>query len=684
VRPALGRIFDGKDFENGNERVIILSDALWQRRFGADPGVIGRTTIVNGKPYTVVGVMPKGFEYPSSRYHVWVPFPLRPSPDNPPINRGSHYLQVVARLAPGVSIARAQGEMEAVTASLAKEYPATNDQLTARVVSVNDTTFGAVRPALMALLGAVGFVVLIACGNVTSLLLARATGRAREVAIRAALGAGAPRLVRQFLVESLLLYAVSGIVAVIVASWGLSAFIALSPGDIPRLDQTTLDGRVLGFTAAVSLLTGLVFGLAPAWQATRLRLSSTLNAAGRSGSGTRSGHRLRAALVVGEIALSVVLVVGAGLAARSFIRLANVDTGFDVDEELTFGVVAPATRYPDAQRIIVFYRQLLEALGSAPGVRAVGVTTHLPLSGQNLENGFSVEGRDTQGEQIVAGMRGISPEYFTAMGIPIRRGRAFTLADREGSEPVAIVTELFARRYFGGRDPLTMRVSENGFDGWRKVVGVIGDVKHSGPREETRPEVYMPYDQLEPGFMATWARGLSVILRGGPTPSALASGARERVHALDATIPLTNVQTIASLASDSVAEPRFRTVLLGLFAGVALMLAMVGVFGVMSYFVTQRLQEIGIRIALGAARSDVIALIVGRGVTLAAAGIALGVLGAVPLMQWRRELLFEVRPTDPLTFVAAAGMVGLVAIVASYLPARRAARLDPVLALRSE
>jgi len=686
VAPAYGRTFAADEFTIGRHHAIVISHGVWQRRFGGDRSVVGRSTLVNGEPYTIVGVMPPGFAYPDPRYQLWSPLPDAASGDLPPVNRASHYLQVVARLKRDIPLDRARADLDRVGALLAAQYPESDGDLSVVAQPLGEQSVAGVRTALLVLLGAVGFVVLIACANVTNLLLARATGRQRDVAIRIALGAGRFRVARQFLIEALVLYGLGAGGALALSAWGLAAVKSMDPGNVPRLAEASLDGRVLAVTLFVSLATAIVFSLAPALHASHADGGEALKSGGRTGAAGEARQRLRSILVVAEVALSVVLLVGATLALRSFVKLTQVNPGFDADDQLTFTVVMAKAQYPDAARMIAFTRAIDDQLAAAPGVIAAGATTHLPFSGQNLENGFTVEGYDVPpgGQPPIAGMRGVTGAYFTALGIPLKAGRAFTAADRDGGQPVAIVNDTFARRYFGGRPPIGARLREFGGDSWRTVVGVIGDVKHSGPDAETRPEVDLPYAQLDPGFTSTWSRGLAFVVRSQLPSNAAVPLVKARVAAIAPSLPLTSVQPVSALAADAVSQPRFRTVLLGAFAVLALALAAVGVFGVLSYFVTQRTQEIGVRMALGAAPSDVVALVVSRGVGLAIAGVVLGLLAALPLTRLMQQLLFEVTPTDAPSFAAVAIVLVAVAGAASYFPARRATRVDPMTALRQE
>jgi putative ABC transport system permease protein len=686
VQPSLGRTFTADEFAPGRENTVVLSQRLWKRRFGGSPSVVGSEITVNGKPFRVAGVMPAGFEYPGRRYQLWAPLPSPRTAELPPMNRSAHYLQIIGRLKPSVTAEQANAEVKGIAGALASQYPETNRNMAARATSLQDFTVRDVKTPLYVLLGAVGLVVLIACANVTNLLLARATARHREVAIRQALGAGRWRLIRQFLAETAVLYAIGAAGALGLASWGTSALVALGPADIPRLADTVLDGRVLFATLLLSLVTALAFGLAPAMQGAAADPAEALRAGGRTASAGRARQRFRIALVVSEVALSVVLLVGAGLALHSLVRLTAVDPGFDADGQLTFSVVMSPRKYPTAPAMTAFAQRLTAQLASMPGVEHAGSTTHLPLSGQNIENGFEVDGwvPPQAGDVPVAGMRGVTGDYFPALGARLKGGRVFTSADRTGSQPVAIVNEAFAHRYFAGQNPLGKRVREFGGDNWRAVVGVIADVKHSGPAEEARPEVSLPYAQLEPGFMTTWSRGVYFVVRGKTPASTLASAARAEVAAIDPDMSLNEVQSMAALASDAVSEPRFRTILLGTFAGLAITLASIGVFGVLSYFVTQRTREIGIRVALGASSGDIMKMVVGRGLALAGIGLAIGLIAAIPLTRSMQTLLFEVKPLDITTLALVVIGLAAVAGLASYLPARRALRIEPMTALHLE
>jgi putative ABC transport system permease protein len=688
VEPLIGRRFRPDENEGGRDQVLLLSYALWQRRYGADPGIVGQTITANGRPYTVIGVMPSGFEFPHKRYQLWVPFPFRNNAQGM-VNRNARFLQVAARLRNGVTPEQAQAELTTIASRLEAAFPRENADATFRMASLIDETVGEVRTGLLLLLGAVGFVLLIACANVTNLLLARASTRDREMAMRTALGASRRRLVRQLLTETLVLYVAGACAGVLLATWGLGVLIALSPGDIPRLDQTRLDLSTLAFTLGMTLATGIVFGLVPALQGARRAPAEYLKTAARSITADRGSRHARAALVVAEVALSLMLMVGAGLAARTLLQLQRVDTGLNADGVLTFNLVPPEASYADGDSVRRFHREVIDRLSAQPGAIAVGATSHLPLSGQNVENSVTPEGwtPPSPDQAAVAGLRGSTGRYIDAIGARITAGRAFSAADTPTSQLVAVVNELFARRYWPGQDPVGKRLKLGGRDSddpWRTVVGVYADVKHTGPEAETRPEVMLPYAQTDDAWVTRWMRGLSVVMRTSGDPLSLVPGARSAVRSVDSSIPLVEPQPMTSLVSDAVAQPRFRSTLLLAFAWLALLLAVVGIYGVVAFMVEQRTHEISVRVALGARPTSVMRLVLRQGGAPILAGIVIGLGGAVAVGRAMRGLLFNVEPTDAVTFLVTSALLTAVALVACIVPVRRALAVEPVQALRAE
>jgi putative ABC transport system permease protein len=685
VTPALGRIFGSADEAAATPDVMVLSHGLWRRRFGGDPNVVGRTITANNRPFTVVGVMGPDFSFLGPRYQFWVPLPLRgPNPDNLPITRSSRYVQVLAKLNPGVTGDAAAAELRAVARTLAHAYPAEHTDTSFVLSSFIEETVGNVRGALQLLFAAVLLVLLIACGNVTSLLLARFTVRGSEVLVRAALGASRGRLVRQFAVETLVLYAVGTVAGLVLATWLLNLVRTLGPAVIPRVTDIELVMPVLAFTCLTSLAAALVFGMVPVLQATHGVHGSGLRE--RSATAGRSHQRVRSTIVVAQIAVALCLLAGASLVARSLLNLERVDKGFDSEGRLTFNVVMPATRFPDAPAMHAFYRRLVDAMAARPEFTSVGTTTAFPLSGQDLENSFAVDGyvAASPGQEPVAALRGVSPGYTTAMGIPLRSGRAFTPADDERGAPVALVNETFVQRYFSGRNPIDGRISVGGPQGpWRMVVGVVADVRHRGLATEARPEVLLPWLQLDSGFLTAWARGISFVVRSSLQDAAAATLIRSQLRQVDANTPVVELRPVSALVEQSIAEPRLRTFLLSSFALTSVCLAAVGIFGVLSYLVSERTREIGIRMALGARPRSIFRDVVVQGAWLVAAGSALGLAGGAALSRWIRGMLFQVSPADPLTLAAAALGLAVVALLATLIPARRATRVNPVIALRT-
>jgi putative ABC transport system permease protein len=693
VAPELGRTFQKEDEHPGIAEVAVISHGLWQRRFGGDPGVLGRRLRLDDDDFTVVGVMPAEFRHPGStptEVEIWVPSGFSATPFDPPARKDRILNSLVARLAAGATPELAQRSMDLVAARLQEQHPDSypaDAGFGVRVAPLHDTLVGNVRPALLVLLGAVGLVLLIACANVANLLLARAAARQKEVAVRLALGAGRARLVRQFLTESVLLALAGGALGLVLALWGIDALLALSPPNIPGLGGVGVDGAVLAFTLATSLLTGVAFGIVPALQTTESGLHESLKEGGRSATGARR-NRLSGIFVVSEFALALVLLIGAGLLIRSFWRLQEVAPGFDPRNVLTAEVWLPTPNQPDRGRYfapekkVAFARQLLERVRALPGVEYAGLTTGLPL-GSNLSSGlFTAEGRETLGlEGSARGeARRVTPDYFRAMGIPLLSGRAFTESDDRVPASVAVVGERLARRIWPGEDPLGKRLKLGGPTStapWLTVVGVVGDVKSRGMDVETPLQIYIPFFSEPNLYMALAARTNS-------DPAALTRVVAEEARAIDGDQPVYNVRTMEQALAVSTAQRRFSTLLLGIFAGVALVLAAVGIYGVMAYAVSQRTREIGVRMALGARPGHILRLVVGGGMAMALAGVAAGLAAAFALTRVMAGLLFDVSATDPLVFGAISILLVGVALLACYVPARRAARVDPLVALRTE
>jgi putative ABC transport system permease protein len=684
AQPALGRNFLADEDQTAHDPVVILSHGLWQRKFGADPQVIGKTINLDSHLYTIVGVMPAGFEFPppvrrgllnvSASRDLWVPHVIAQP------NRNSHSLAVIARLKSSVTIAQADAEIVTIAQQLEQQYPATNSGTGAFLSSMHAQVVQNVRPALWLLLGAVGFVLLIACANLASLLLTRATARRREMAVRAALGANRSDLLRQLLVENLLLAIAGGGLGLLLALWGIDLLRALNLGNLPRLAEVGIAPRVFAFTALVSLLTGLLFGLAPALHASRVNLSESLKLSARSLAGAASG-RLRSLLVIAEVALALVLLVGAGLLIRSFDHLMNVDPGFDSHNLLTAGIRLPGLRYPNDAEIAAFNQQLVQRVERLPGVVSVGTVNSLPITGFQAKTGIFIEGRPAAtsiAELPMVNQRVVSPGYFKTMGIRIVKGRAFSDEDRRDTLRVALINEALAQRYFADEDPIGKRIKIDSEEApWSQIVGVVGDVRHAGLTEKIEPETFVPYTQDSWPVMA-------LVVRTTNDPARLAAAVRDEVWAIDKEQPVFNVKTMDEILANSLAAQRFNLILLGSFAAVALLMATMGVYGVSTYAVNQRTHEIGVRMALGAQAGDVLKLILYWAMRLMLAGIASGLVAAFALTRLMESLLFGVSATDSLTFLVITLLLTGVALVACFVPARRATKVDPMVALRYE
>ena len=680
VEPQVGRVFTAAEDRPGSERVVVLSHGLWQRRFGGDPGIVGKTLTLNGAGYTVVGVMPARFQFPTVDDEAWVPIAFT---QEEATDRGRKYLKVVARLKPGVAMAQAQADMSTIATRLQQQYPETNTDLGAVITPLHEHLVGDIRPALLILLGAVGLVLLIACANVANLLLARAAVRQKEIAVRVALGARRQRLIRQFLTESIFLSTLGGIVGLVIAYVGLVVLKAFIPENISQARAISIDYNVLGFTLLVAVATGLIFGLAPAIQSIRFNQIETLKEGGRDAATGGSGKRLRGLLVMAEVAISLVLLIGAGLLINSFLRLRNVDPGFNPDNLLTMKIVLPDSKYERMAQRSAFYSELTQRLQSIPGVKSAAVTTNLPLYLQGNSISISIEGRPEPppGQEPIMVTRMISPGYFDTMSIPLLKGRQLTDQDTDTSPDVVVISETMARRLWPGEDAIGKRIAIGRIrsqEDWIQVIGVVKDVRQFELNADPKPQMYLTYRQF--GFFDAQ----DLVVKTDVDPASLAGTIRNAVWEIDKDQPVSNIRTMDTILADSIARQRFSMLLLAIFASVALVLAAVGIYGVMSYSVAQRTHEIGIRMALGAQTSAVLKLAVGYGVKLVAAGIAIGLIAAFALTRVMSTLLFGVTATDPTTFALISLLLVAVAAIASYIPARRATRVNPIIALRYE
>ncbi|HEV3470215.1 MAG TPA: ABC transporter permease [Pyrinomonadaceae bacterium] len=685
VEPMLGRGMT-QEGERPAAPEVVLSHGFWQRRFGGDPSVVGRGLTLNGMACTVVGVMPPGFQWHIRQRsgtgrpaEIWWALPMPTQGEGALRGR---FLSVVARLKPGVTYEQAAAEMKTIHARLEQDSPF-NKGYGAEVIPLREQFVGNVRPALLVLLGAVGFVLLIACANVANLMLSRAAAREKEIALRTALGASRVRVVRQLLTESLLLALLGSALGLALAWWGIGALVAISPRDLVNLQGVGINLTVLGWTLGLSLLTGVIFGIAPALEATRLNLNDALKEGGKGsgGQGARAG-RLRGAFVVAEVALALVLLVSAGLLVKSFARLQKIDTGFETENVLTMVVRLPDAKYREDPQVVNFFRQATERVRALPGVREAGVVNFLPLyGGLGSATGFTIEGRPAPppGEEPGTNVRVADAGYFRAMGIPLLRGRAFT--DVEASEPkrVVVISESLARQHFPGEDPLGKRISVAMFDQPTptEIVGVVGDVRYDSLTDEAEPTVYFAHPDLTYSFM-------TLVVRTAGDPAAMAPAVRREVSAIDPDQPVSDVRTMRQVMAETVGRARFNTLLFGLFAGLATLLAAVGIFGVMNYSVTLRTRELGLRMALGAQPGRVLLLVLRQGLTLTLIGVGLGLAGALALTRVMSSLLYGVDAADPATYAAIVLLLAAVSAVACYIPARRATRIDPLTALRYE
>jgi predicted permease len=693
IKPAIGRAFVRDDEQGGGGPggfKVIISHDFWQKHFGADPNVVGRTIVLDRRQYTVSGVMPAGFQFPISNDAIDFYVTIAEDAANPDGSlpatkqRGNHSLQAVARLKPGATVAQAQADLAAIAAALTKQFPESNTHFGVLVKPLREEMIGDVRTALYILFGAVVCVLLIANANVANLLLARASARGKEIALRAAMGASRTRIIRQLLTESVLLSGLGGIAGLLLAQWGTEALIKTVPQNIPRISTIQLDASVLVFTLLVSLLTGVIFGLVPAWQASHVDLNSSLKSGTRTGGGGEGKGRIRNALIMAEVALALVLLISAGLLIQSFARLGRVQTGLRSDRLLTARIGLPDVAYPKNENVIAFYDQFLPKVRAIPGVESASAILPLPLSGSNMVTSFDSEDNPLpEGQRPGAPVRIIATDYFKTTGIPIRQGRVFDDRDQYQSAPVVIVNERFVQKFFPGKNVIGKRIqpgfsADDSGEKWREIIGVVGNVKHLNLKNEDSPEMYLPRTQIPIGVM-------SVVIRTSVSnPNAITNSLRKELAALDATIPLTSVRVFDEYISRSLARPRFNTLLLSIFAGTALVLTAIGIYGVMAYSVSQRTSEIGIRIALGAGKSSIFRLIVGQAMTLVAISLVVGVAGAFAATRLLNSLLFGVGASDPVTFIGIVLLVSAVAFIAAWLPARRATRVNPIIALRAE
>ncbi len=676
--PELGRAFQPSDEIQGNERVAIISRALWERRFNRDQAIVGTAIQLSGMSFTVVGVMGERLQHVGGDYHslphgqevdFWWPLNLNPK------TRTSHFLNAIGRLKSGISRDQAEASMNIIAQQLEQQYPEDKDWRI-RLVSLRDEIIGGTGTMLLILFGAAGFVLLIACVNIANLLLATATARQKEIALRTALGASRFRLVRQMLTESLLIATFGGLAGLAVAKWGIEALVALAPKQIPRLHMISLDWRTLAFTLTASLLTGALFGLAPALQVSKVNLNESLKEGGRGSSGGARHNRLRGLLVIAEVSLAFVLLIGAGLLIRTFFYLQKVDPGFNPERVLTASIDLPRARYSTGKEASAFYRDLVDRLATLPGVEGAAATSDLPWTGYDENTSFDIEGRQfSDDEQPSAQYHFATPDYFRTLGIPLLAGRFFTEADNKEAPRVILINKSMADRYWADDDALGKRLQLWGET--RTIAGIVGDLKDSPGDLRAKPGFFFPVAQQPQG-------SLILVLRTQTDPLTLLAPMRSEIAVLDKELALSDVRTLEQIASSAVARTRFTMLLLVVFAGVALVLAAVGIYGVMSYAVTQRTHEIGIRVALGAQRRDVIGLVAREGLTLAVAGLGVGLAAAFALTRVMSSLLFGVSATDPVTFAGIAALLTGVALGACLVPARRAMKMDPMIALRHE
>jgi putative ABC transport system permease protein len=677
IKTALGRGFVPTEGRQGNNQVVILSYGLWQRSFGADPHLIGRALTLNGKEHIVVGILPADSQF-LNWAELWVPLVFDGVQES---QRATHNLNVIARLKSGISLPQAQPEITAINNQLQQEHPETNTGLGMNLVPLREQIIGDIRPTLFVLLGVVSFVLLIACANVANLLLSKAAVRQKEISIRIALGAGRWRVIRQMLTESACLSLAGGILGLLIAFVSVKLLVAYGPGSIPRLKEISVDIGVLVFTLVLSLLTSVIFGVMPALQASRPNVNESLKEGGRSSSaGGIFSQRQRILLLISEVALALVLSIGAGLMVRSFVSIQRVNPGFDPQHVLSMKITLPESKYPETQQRVIFYREILERVKTLPGVLSAGAITDLPLTGAGSSTSFSIKERASENQRPLTEYRVVTPDYFSTMRIPLLRGRYFNEADGEKHSGVTIINETMARRFFPGQDPLGNHLALSGPPDEREIVGVVADVKHNGLDTEVKPESYIPYYQTSPSYLHY--NSLTLVARTAGDPENLINAVRSEVRGIDQDQPVYNIKPMEQVVFDSVGQRFFNMFLMTNFSIVALILAAIGIYGVIAYSVAQRTQEIGIRIALGAQQRDVLKLIVGKSMIQTLIGVAIGLVAAVALTRVMASLLYGVSALDPVTFAGVSMLLIIVALFASYFPARKAANINPIVGLR--
>jgi len=673
INAVLGRTFRPDEDQPGREPVVVLSNAFWKNRMGSDPAVVGKSLTLSGRSYTIIGVVPPDPGTMLTRAELFTPLSL----DGTKVNRGTHFMTVIGKLKPGFTTAQAQADLNTIAENYRKQNSTTHG---VNVVALQELIVGDSKSIILILFGAVGFVLLIACANVANLLLARAAARQKEIALRSAIGAGRSRIVRQLLTESILLSAIGGAGGIALAYAGLKVLVNLSPANIPRVKEIGLDGRVVLFTVLLSIITGIVFGIVPSLQASRTSLSESLKGTGRSSSAGHGSTSVRGALIVAEIALTLVLLIGAGLLIKSFERLSSQNPGFNPSNVLTMELSLPPSKYGQEPQQAAFFTDLLGRTRALPGVEYAGVINNLPLGGSGSNGDFEIEGHAPfpQGQEPIAEKYVTSPGYFQAMGISLLKGRFFTESDAKGTLPVVIINQSLAKQMWPNDDAIGKRIRVGWLNqDWQEVIGVVNDTKHESLEAQNSMETYLPFQQ-------TPVSDLTLVVRAASTPMSLVGAVKSQVLAVDKDQPVYNIQTLEQVMSDSLAPRKFNMLLLAIFAGIALILAAVGIYGVMAYSVNQRTQEIGIRMALGAQRADVLKLVVGQGMILTAVGVGIGLVAALLLTRVIASLLFGITATDFSTFSIISVILALVAFIACYLPGLRATRVDPMVALRYE